>query len=165
MFKIAEVCIPLLTPVSLSGTHLEGTRWSELTWGGLHTCETSNQKQCEWWADTGWDRYWLWPQLTSYQGLHLIDENRKVPNEKTALGFGGNIYSKTKSAGYSRRETRCNGCDSGTVEVKWKNIKEYMLDTLSVLVEERARKSWFPNSAVPYCEKYYKTIILVLANM
>jgi hypothetical protein len=30
---------------------------------------------------------------------------------------------KKKNAGYSRRETRCNGCDSGIVEVKWNNIK------------------------------------------
>ena len=74
---------------------------------------------------------------------------------------------KQRVQGYSRRETRCNGCDSGIVKVKWKNIKEYVLDTLSVLVgkvEKRARKSWFPNSAVQCCEKYYP-IILVLANM
>jgi hypothetical protein len=32
----------------------------------------------------------------------------KVPKKKTAMGFGETIYSKTKSAGYSRRETQCN---------------------------------------------------------
>jgi hypothetical protein len=32
----------------------------------------------------------------------------KVPKEKTTMGFGEIDYSKTKSAGYSRRETRCN---------------------------------------------------------
>jgi uncharacterized protein with PIN domain len=84
------------------------------------------------------------------------------------MGFGEIIYSKSKSAGYSRRETRCNGCDSGIVEVKWNKIKEYVLDTPSVpvgKVEKKARKSWFSISAVPYCRKYYNTIILVLANM
>jgi len=37
------------------------------------------------------------------------------------------------------------GCDSGNVEVQWNNIKECVLDTLSVLVgkvEKRARKPW-----------------------
>jgi len=36
------------------------------------------------------------------------EENHKVPKEKTTMGFGENVYSKTNSAGYSRRETRCN---------------------------------------------------------
>jgi hypothetical protein len=38
----------------------------------------------------------------------VVVENHKVPKEKPAMGFGVIIYSKTKSAGYSRRETRCN---------------------------------------------------------
>jgi hypothetical protein len=36
-------------------------------------------------------------------------------------------------------------CDSGNVEVQWKNIKECVLDTISDLVgkiEKRARKPW-----------------------
>jgi hypothetical protein len=37
-----------------------------------------------------------------------FEENHKVPKKKTAMGFGETIYSKTKSAGYSRRETQCN---------------------------------------------------------
>ena len=44
----------------------------------------------------------------SCQDLHQIEENHKVPKEKTTMGFGENVYSKTNSAGYSRRETRCN---------------------------------------------------------
>ena len=46
--------------------------------------------------------------ITSCQDLHQIEENYKVPKEKTAVGFGEIICSKTKSAGYSRRETGCN---------------------------------------------------------
>jgi hypothetical protein len=48
------------------------------------------------------------PQLTSCQDPHQTEENFKVPKKKTAMGFGESIYSKTKSAGYSRRETQCN---------------------------------------------------------
>ena len=59
-------------------------------------------------ADTAWGRYRLGPQLTSCQDLHQIEENHKVPKEKTTMGFGEIAYSKTNSAGYSRRETRCN---------------------------------------------------------
>ena len=59
-------------------------------------------------ADTAWGRYRLGPQLTSCQDLHQIEENHKVPKEKTTMGFGENVYSQTNSAGYSRRETRCN---------------------------------------------------------
>ena len=36
-------------------------------------------------------------------------------------------------------------CDSGNVEVRWNNIKECVLDTLSDVVgkvEKRARKPW-----------------------
>jgi len=40
--------------------------------------------------------------------MHQIEENHKVPKEKTSMGFGEVVYSKTNSAGYSRRETRCN---------------------------------------------------------
>jgi hypothetical protein len=40
--------------------------------------------------------------------LLQIEENYKVPKEKTSMGFGEIICSTTKSAGYSRRETRCN---------------------------------------------------------
>jgi hypothetical protein len=39
------------------------------------------------------------------QDLHKIEENHKVPKQKTAMGFGEIIYSKTNSAGYSRRKT------------------------------------------------------------
>jgi len=52
--------------------------------------------------------YLLGPQLTSCQDLHQIEENHKVPKDKTTMGFGETVYSKTNSAGYSRRETRCN---------------------------------------------------------
>ena len=40
----------------------------------------------------------------------IIEENytRKVTKEKTTMGFGEIICSTTKSAGYCRRETRCN---------------------------------------------------------
>jgi len=37
--------------------HMEGTRRSESTSVGLHTCETSIQKQCEGCADNAWGRY------------------------------------------------------------------------------------------------------------
>ena len=43
------------------------------------------------------------------------------------------------------------GCDSGKVEVKWKNINECVLDTISVLVgkvEKRARKPWITQEMV-----------------
>jgi len=49
------------------------------------------------------------------------------------MGFGEIIYSKSKSAGYSRRESAI-GCDSGNVDVQWNNINECVLDTLSELV-------------------------------
>jgi hypothetical protein len=55
------------------------------------------------------------------------------------MGFGEIIYSKTKSAIYSRRETRCNGCDSGIVEVKWNNIKN-MCQILSVFWLGKSRR-------------------------
>ena len=57
---------------------------------------------------SAWGRYWLWPQLAGCEDLHQTEENHKFPKEKTTMGFGEIIYSKTKSAGYSRRETRCN---------------------------------------------------------
>ena len=40
--------------------------------------------------------------------LHQIEENFKIPKEKTKMGFGEIICSMTKSEGYSRRETHCN---------------------------------------------------------
>ena len=61
------------------------------------------------------------------------------------MGFGKAIRSKTKCAGYSRRETRSIECESGNAEVQWKNIKECGLDTISDLVgkvEKRERKAW-----------------------
>jgi exonuclease III len=41
-------------------------------------------------------------QLTIFQVLHQAKEIYKVSKEKTTVGFGEIIYSKTKSAGYSR---------------------------------------------------------------
>jgi len=101
---------------------MEGTRRSESTSVGLHTRESSIQKQCERSADTDWGRYRLWLQLTSCEALHQIKENHKVPKEKTTMGSGEIIYSKIKSAGYSRRKTRCNwmwqwGC--------WSAVEQY----------------------------------------
>jgi hypothetical protein len=43
------------------------------------------------------------------------------------------------------------GCDSGNVEMKWNNIKECVLDTISVLVgkvEKRARKPWITQEMI-----------------
>jgi len=43
------------------------------------------------------------------------------------------------------------GCDSGNVEVQWKNIKEYVVDTISDLdgkVERRARKPWISQEMI-----------------
>ena len=42
-------------------------------------------------------------------------------------------------------------CDSGNVEVQWKNIKECVLDTISDLVgkvEKRARKPWITQEMI-----------------
>jgi len=42
-------------------------------------------------------------------------------------------------------------CDSGYVEVQWKNIKERVLDTISDLVgkvEKRARKPWITQEVI-----------------
>ena len=42
-------------------------------------------------------------------------------------------------------------CDRGNVEVQWNNIKECVLDTLSVLgveVEKRARKPWITKEMI-----------------
>jgi len=66
------------------------------------------QKQCEGLqtlpgADT--DPY---HNLLVAKDLHQIEENFKVPKQKTIMGFGEIICSTTKSPGYSRRETRCN---------------------------------------------------------
>jgi hypothetical protein len=58
------------------------------------------------------------------------------------MGFGEIVYSKTNSAGYSRRKLGAIECDRRNVEVQWNNIKEGVLDTLSDLggeVEKRAR--------------------------
>jgi hypothetical protein len=66
--------------------------------------------------------------------MHHIEENHKVPKEKTTIGFGEIIYSKTNSAGYYRRENWCIEFESGNVEVQWNNIKRCVLDTLSDLV-------------------------------
>ena len=49
-----------------------------------------------------------WPKLRCCQDLHQIEESYKVPKEKTTIGTVEIIRSTTKSAGYSRRETRCN---------------------------------------------------------
>ena len=46
--------------------------------------------------------------MTMFTPSGFFEENHKVPKEKTTMGFGENVYSKTNSAGYSRRETRCN---------------------------------------------------------
>ena len=75
---------------------------------GLHTCETLIQKQCEGLqtlprADTDPDHNLL---VAKY--LHASEENFKVPNQKTTMGFGKIIAQTTKSPEYSRRETRCN---------------------------------------------------------
>ena len=43
------------------------------------------------------------------------------------------------------------GCDRGNVEMQWKNIKEYVVDTVSVLdgkVERRARKPWISQEMI-----------------
>jgi hypothetical protein len=77
--------------------------------------------------------------------LHQTEESYKVPKEKTKMGFGEIICPTTKSVGYSRRETRSMGCESGNAEVQWNNIKECVLHTISNLVgkvEKRARKPW-----------------------
>jgi len=42
-------------------------------------------------------------------------------------------------------------CDSGNAEVQWNNIKECVLDTLSVLVrkvEKRVRKPWITQEMI-----------------
>jgi hypothetical protein len=42
-------------------------------------------------------------------------------------------------------------CDSGNVEMKWNNIKERVLDNLSVLVgkvEKRARNPWITQAVI-----------------
>ena len=44
-----------------------------------------------------------------------------------------------------------NECESGNAEVQWKNIKEYVLDTISDLVgkvEKRARKPWITQGMI-----------------
>jgi len=67
------------------------------------------------------------------------------------MGFGEIVYSKTNSAGYSRRKLGAIECDSGNVEVQWNNIKECVLDTLSDLVgkvEKRARKPWITQEMI-----------------
>ena len=63
--------------------HMEGTWRLESTSAGLHPCEVSIQKQCEGCADTAWDRYWLWPQLTGCQVPNQVEENYKIPEEQT----------------------------------------------------------------------------------
>ena len=75
------------------------------------------------------------------------------------MGFGEVVYSKTNSAGFSRRKTRCNSIDSGNVEVQWNNIKECVLDNLSDLVgkvEKRARKPWITQEMISKMDKRRK---------
>jgi hypothetical protein len=46
-------------------------------------------------------------------------------------------------------------CESGKVEVQWKNLKEFVLDTMSDLfgkVEKRARKPWITQEMI--CKMY-----------
>ena len=50
------------------------------------------------------------------------------------MGFGENVYSKTKVQDTLEGKLGASECDSGNVEVQWNNIKECVLDTLSDLV-------------------------------
>ena len=50
-------------------------------------------------------------------------------------------------------------CDSGNVEVQWKNIKECVLDTISDLVgkvEKRARKPWITQEMISKIDERWK---------
>ena len=76
-------------------------------------------------------------------------QNHKFPKENT-MGFGENVYSNTNSAGYSRRETRCNWMWQWEC---WSAVEQYkgMCLTLSDLVgkvEKRARKLWITQEMV-----------------
>jgi hypothetical protein len=61
------------------------------------------------------------------------------------MGFGEAICSTTGSTRHSRRKLGAIKCESGNMEVQWKNIKKCVLDTMSDLVgkvERRARKDY-----------------------
>ena len=66
--------------------------------------------------------------------LHQIEENHKVPKQKTTMGFGKIIYSKQRVQDTLEGKLGAIRCDSGNVEMQWNNIKECVLDTLSDLV-------------------------------
>ena len=64
----------------------------------------------------------------------------------------------TKSAGYSRREIWFQ-CEGMSAEVKWKNIKECVLNTITDLVgkvEKRARKPWIMQEMISKMDKQRK---------
>ena len=84
--------------------HLECTRLNS-TSGGPRNCETSIQKQYEWCADTTWNRYGQWPQLTFSKDLHWTEENHKLLKAKTRMGSGEVICSVTATARFPRRKT------------------------------------------------------------
>jgi len=46
--------------------------------------------------------------LYLYIFLNQVEENYKIPEEQTYMGFGEVIRSKRKNAGYPRRENLCN---------------------------------------------------------
>jgi hypothetical protein len=130
---------------------MEGTRRLESTSVGLHTRETSIQKQCERCADTAWGRYRLLPQLTSCQDLQQIEENHKVPKEKTQWDLEKLYTQKQTVQDTLEGKLGAIKCDSGNDEVQWNNIKECVLDTLSDLVgkvEKRARKPWITQKMI-----------------
>ena len=67
------------------------------------------------------------------------------------MGFGEAIWSKTKSEDTLEGKLGAIECENGNAEVQWKNIKESVLDTISVLVskvEKKARKPWITQEMI-----------------
>jgi len=67
------------------------------------------------------------------------------------MGFGEIIYSKQTVHDNLEGKLGAIGCDSGNVEVQWKNVKDCALDNLSDLVgkvEKKARKPWITQEMI-----------------
>jgi hypothetical protein len=68
------------------------------------------------------------------------------------VGSGEVTGSTTESASYSEWKTWCcNKCESGNVNVHWKNVKKCVLNTISDLigkVEKKAGKPWITQKII-----------------
>jgi len=136
---------------------MEGTRRTDSTSVGIHTCETSIQKRCEGCVDTAWGRYWRWPHLLVAKICTRLKKIIRFQKRRPLWNLEKLYAQRQRVQDTLEEKFGAIGCDSGNVEVQWNNIYKYkLLDTISDLVgkvEKRARKPWITQGMISKMEE------------